>query len=279
MYASSSGNICKPCHTSCAECTAYARGEDSCTACYLGFVLRKGSSEATGTCIPECTGKYAENCEENMCSAVIWGSKYCSKCKTGFVPVDGICVSSTARAPTGCIPGDGVCTACTDSYFLQSGGCYQSTAFPGNKLCTTASQGKCTSCANGQQADNQGSCPACSSICATCVSGSPYQCQTCLPGFYRSEINCIRCSGNDNGITGIANCLTCAPPPSGQGSVICYVKKDGTSDGDDSTGGSTNKSGLSTGAIVGIAVAVVLVVVGLIGFLCWWFIHRRKARF
>ncbi|EFO61693.1 Hypothetical protein GLP15_3652 [Giardia lamblia P15] len=42
---------------------------------------------------------------------------------------------------------------------------------------------------------------------------------------------------------------------------------------------SINKSsgGLSTGAIAGIAVAVVIVVGGLIGFLCWWFLCRGKA--
>ncbi|ESU39423.1 Variant-specific surface protein, partial [Giardia duodenalis] len=40
----------------------------------------------------------------------------------------------------------------------------------------------------------------------------------------------------------------------------------------------TNKSsGLSTGAIVGISVAAVIVVGGLVGFLCWWFLCRGKA--
>eukprot|EP00701_Giardia_intestinalis_P004457 XP_001708281.1 Hypothetical protein GL50803_116201 [Giardia lamblia ATCC 50803] len=38
-----------------------------------------------------------------------------------------------------------------------------------------------------------------------------------------------------------------------------------------------NKSGLSTGAIAGISVAVIVVVGGLVGFLCWWFICRGKA--
>ncbi|ESU34711.1 Hypothetical protein DHA2_154295, partial [Giardia duodenalis] len=40
---------------------------------------------------------------------------------------------------------------------------------------------------------------------------------------------------------------------------------------------STNKSGLSTGAIAGIAVAAVIVIGGLVGFLCWWFLCRGKA--
>ncbi|ESU43654.1 Variant-specific surface protein, partial [Giardia duodenalis] len=34
---------------------------------------------------------------------------------------------------------------------------------------------------------------------------------------------------------------------------------------------------LSTGAIAGISVAAVVVVGGLVGFLCWWFICRGKA--
>ena len=34
---------------------------------------------------------------------------------------------------------------------------------------------------------------------------------------------------------------------------------------------------LSTGAIAGISVAAVVVVGGLVGFLCWWFVCRGKA--
>ena len=65
--------------------------------------------------------------------------------------------------------------------------------------------------------------------------------------------------------------MSCASPSNNQGSVLCYLMKG------DSTGGSTNKSGLSTGAIAGISVAVIVVVGGLVGFLCWWFLCRGKA--
>ncbi|EFO63988.1 VSP [Giardia lamblia P15] len=269
--------VCAPCHNTCAECDGNAEAT-SCRACYPGFVLSKGDADSTGTCIPECTGKYVENCEANQCTAVVGGSKYCSKCKTGFVPVDGICVSIASRAVIGCTPGNGVCTACTDSYFLQSGGCYRSTAFPGNKLCTTASQGKCTSCANGQQHTNVGTCPACPDGCSKCTAGDdPKECSDCFPGYYRSGTKCMKCDASDGGIIGVPNCISCAPPISGSGPVTCYIKADGTSGGDDGTGGSTNKSGLSTGAIAGIAVAAIVVVGGLVGFLCWWFICRGKA--
>ncbi|ESU43689.1 Variant-specific surface protein, partial [Giardia duodenalis] len=89
-------NICTPCHTSCAECNNSAEAT-SCTACYPGHVLNKTDSSTTGTCIPECTGRYAENCEAGMCTAVLGGSRYCSRCKSGYVPVDGLCVSSGTK--------------------------------------------------------------------------------------------------------------------------------------------------------------------------------------
>eukprot|EP00701_Giardia_intestinalis_P004717 XP_001708541.1 VSP [Giardia lamblia ATCC 50803] len=277
MYANN--KVCTPCHESCASCSTNA--EASCTACYPGSVLSR-SSGGTGACMKECTGKYAENCEAGQCTAVVGGSKYCSRCKAGYVPVDGVCVSITTRAPTGCTPSDnndGTCKACTTTYFLQSGGCYSAGAFPGNTLCSSAANGKCQTCANGQAADTtSGSCPACPDGCSKCTeSASPQQCSECLPGYYKSGSSCVKCDASDNGIVGVPNCISCAPPAGGSGSVTCYVKTDGTSGGDNNTGGSTNRGGLSTGAIAGISIAVVVVVGGLVGFLCWWFVCRGKA--
>ncbi|EFO65167.1 VSP [Giardia lamblia P15] len=284
--------MCTSCHTSCAECDGDS--ETSCTACYPGAVLdRMVTNGHTGACIPECTGKYAENCEANQCTAVVGGSKYCSRCKSGYVPVDGLCVlveTATRASPTGCTPSennDGTCKACTATYFLQSGGCYQSAAYPGSKLCGNAQDGKCTNCANEQKPeDSTGSCPACASGCKTCDAASKETCKTCLPGYYLAGAKCVKCDTDDpNGgshIVGVPNCISCAAPaspsPGASTPVTCYVKTDGTSGGGGSSGGgSTNKSGLSTGAIAGISVAVVVVVGGLVGFLCWWFLCRGKA--
>ncbi|ESU34792.1 Variant-specific surface protein [Giardia duodenalis] len=264
-------NVCTPCHSSCASCIDAT--STTCTACYSGFVLNTTAGASAGTCIQECTGKYAENCEAGQCTAVVGGSKYCSKCKAGFVPVDGFCVSTTSRAPTGCTPGDGVCTACTGSYFLQSGGCYQSTTYPGNTLCSSAANGKCQTCANGQTADkSSGFCPACPDGCSKCTgSASPQQCSGCFPGYYKFGDKCVKCDASANGIVGVPNCVSCAPPSNGQGSVICYVNGSGTSRAD------ANRSGLSPSAIAGVPVVVIIIVGGLAGFLCWWFIGRRKA--
>ncbi|ESU34819.1 Variant-specific surface protein [Giardia duodenalis] len=266
------GNTCRLCHKSCASCSNNA--ETSCTACYPEYVLNRTSGDA-GKCIPECTGDFMAHCAAGQCTAVVGGSKYCSRRKAGFAPVDGVCVSTTTRAPTGCTPGtDGTCTACTDTYFLQSGGCYQSTKYPGNTLCSNAAGGKCTQCTNGQTADgSSGSCPACDPTCKTCTAKeNPNACSACFSGYYKSGTKCIACDKDDGSIKGVPNCLSCKEPASSSGAVTCYVKTNGTNNG-----GSTNKSGLSTGAIAGISVAAVVVVGGLVGFLCWWFLCRGKA--
>ncbi|ESU44603.1 Variant-specific surface protein, partial [Giardia duodenalis] len=269
-------NVCTPCHTSCSSCSD--AGEFSCTACYPGHVLNKSDSGSTGTCIPECTGRYAENCEAGMCTAVLGGSKYCSKCKSGYVPVDGLCVSATRRAaPTGCAVGDGVCSSCTDTYFLESGGCYQSTAYPGKTLCSTASNGKCTACANTQTPDQQGSCPACPANCASCTGTDTKTCTKCFLGYYLDSAKaCKKCSETSGNIQGVENCISCLAPtsPNTLTPVTCYVTQTPAVDPADP---SVNKGGLSSGAIAGISVAVIAVVGGLVGFLCWWFVCRGKA--
>ncbi|ESU40214.1 Variant-specific surface protein [Giardia duodenalis] len=251
-------NICKPCHTSCSSCSDAA--STSCTACYPGRVLSKGETGNTGTCIPECTGRYAENCEKDMCTAVLGGSKYCSKCKSGFVPVDGLCVSAgtTRVALTGCTPGtDGTCSACKDAYFKESGGCYLSTAYPGNTLCSQAANGQCSQCANGQT-QSSGSCPACPAGCSKCSgSGDPKTCSECLAGYYKTSANtCVKCDTDDSNIKGVPNCVSCAAPAN-SGPVTCYVTQ---APAVDPTDPSVNKGGLSSGAIAGISITVTTII-------------------
>ncbi|ESU40550.1 Variant-specific surface protein, partial [Giardia duodenalis] len=262
-----SGKICALCHPSCAECNSNAN-QDSCTACYPGHVLNKTDSLNTGTCIPECTGRYAENCADGQCTAVLGGSRYCSKCKSGYVPVDGLCVSATRRAaPTGCISKeDGTCASCTSTYFLQSGGCYNTQTLPGKAVCTavTASNnGQCQTCANGQNPTN-GNCPVCAEGCAKCQR-STSTCTECLAGYYKTFASkCVKCSETSGNIQGVKNCISCEKPSSGNGAVTCYVKTD-------------KGPNLSIGAIAGISVAVIVVVGGLVGLLCWWFVCHGKA--
>ena len=160
----------------------------------------------------------ATNCDAGKCDVTINGKTYCSKCKSGYVPVNGACTQQ-AQANM-CTPGsgstDGTCTACTQTQKLYKGGCYDNCPY------------------------GDGSAP---NTCADAPAGCDLpNCKSCPDG------TCTEC--NDGFVLG--DDKKCVPS-------------------------SANKSGLSTGAIAGIAVAAVIVVGGLVGFLCWWFLCRGKA--
>ncbi|ESU39873.1 Variant-specific surface protein, partial [Giardia duodenalis] len=76
----------------------------------------------------------------------------------------------------------------------------------------------------------------------------------------------------------VPNCAKCtAPASTGQKPTCSECGSSFKLESGACVSASTNKSGLSTGAIAGISVAAVVVVGGLVGFLCWWFICRGKA--
>ena len=76
-----------------------------------------------------------------------------------------------------------------------------------------------------------------------------------------SGYGCVTCS--------IAGCSTC------RADNVCEACGDGYRlEGEACVSTGPN---LSTGAIAGISVAVIAVVGGLVGFLCWWFICRGKT--
>lgn len=88
-------------------------------------------------------------------------------------------------------------------------------------------------------------------------------------GYYKTASAagpCTSCESNNGSVTGVKGCASCAAPTGSTGPVLCYLVKE-------STGGAN----LSSGAIAGISIAVIAVVGGLVGFLCWWFICRGKA--
>ncbi|ESU37667.1 Variant-specific surface protein, partial [Giardia duodenalis] len=259
-----SGQTCAPCDPSCAECSG--AGASKCTACPAGKMLRYADETKLnegGQCVEQCV----EGPECETCGLTIGGTKYCSKCKGSNVPLNGVCTSNAARTRFCTTAADGACTACAAGYFIQEGGCYQTTRLPGKSICTTPTgDGKCQTCANGLTTVLN-MCPLCDSTCATCtVANQPNKCSTCPPGRYLDASKaCKLCTETSNNIQGVANCASCAPPSNNQGSVLCYLIQN------------TNKSGLSAGAIAGISVTVIAVVGGLVGFLCWWFICRGKA--
>ncbi|ESU40575.1 Variant-specific surface protein [Giardia duodenalis] len=266
------GNVCKPCSPKCASCTA--AGANKCLSCPAGKALKytSESSSTDGTCVDECKTNTG-GCTD--CGAAIGGSRYCSRCSTSSeYPVNGVCKASTARANECKTPDNkGGCSVCASGYFLLDNGCYKTDRQPGSQVCKTEGSGKCTKCANEQTPDQQGSCPACPAGCSKCSDANT--CTECLAGYYKTSANtCVKCDTDDNTIKGVPNCVSCKEPSGGSGTVTCYVTQ---TPAVNPTDPSTNKGGLSSGAIAGISVAVIVVVGGLVGFLCWWFVCRGKA--
>ena len=271
-----SGAQCLPCDASCASCST--AGADKCLSCPAEKALKytSESSPTDGTCVDECKANTG-GCE--TCGATIGGSKYCSRCgDAGQAPLNGDCAANARTSFCDTITA-GVCTQCANGYFLLDGGCYEANRQPGKSVCTTTdNNGQCQTCANGQN-PSSGNCPACPAGCSKCSgSGGSQTCSECLAGYYLSTNKCVKCSENStngsNTITGVPNCVSCDPPVGDSGPVTCYVTQEPTVDPADP---SVNKGGLSSGAIAGISVAVIAVVGGLVGFLCWWFICRGKA--
>eukprot|EP00701_Giardia_intestinalis_P002632 XP_001706456.1 VSP [Giardia lamblia ATCC 50803] len=111
--------------------------------------------------------------------------------------------------------------------------------------------------------------------CATCDSNSGNKiCLTCTDPAKFIAVNKKSCKAACDANGGEIE----APVVGSTKACKCDEDNGYTLQGDACVIPNTNKSsGLSTGAIAGIAVAAVIVVGGLVGFLCWWFLCRGKA--
>ncbi|TNJ29858.1 High cysteine protein [Giardia muris] len=103
----------------------------------------EGSVEVKNARVLSCTeGETSGNCKAGSCLDLGTLGKVCKECATTTeAPIDGTC-SSTVGSNT-C--SNGVCTACTGTYFLFYGGCYnQASGGEGAALCSAASNGQCS---------------------------------------------------------------------------------------------------------------------------------------
>ncbi|EFO61175.1 VSP [Giardia lamblia P15] len=264
-YYGDADKKCKRCHDACAECVGPANNQ--CSACPAGRSLAYSNSiypDNGGTCGDACVVD-KNGCK--VCGAKIGGTDYCSQCSDATqAPLNGNCAANT-RAAFCTKMSTGACTQCENNYFLKDGGCYQTDRQPGKQVCSGAQggNGKCQTCANGLAASD-GNCGACHSTCATCsAAGAADKCKTCATGYYKTSDNEGSCRKCSEGLVGCRQCTASAT------AFVCLEMSDNTS-------GNVNKSGLSTGAIAGITAVAVIVVGGLVSFLCWWFIYRGKAR-
>eukprot|EP00701_Giardia_intestinalis_P006036 XP_001709860.1 VSP [Giardia lamblia ATCC 50803] len=257
----------------CATCTP-AGSSQTCLTCTTSS--HKIRPDEKG-CISECPADVSTDVDG-----------FC-KCKSGYTPSTN---GQTCEQKTGVCDGS-----------LTTAGCATCTPAGSSQTCLT-----CTTSSHKIRPDEKGCISECPADVSTDVDGF---CK-CKSGYTPSTNGqtCEQKTGVCDGSLTTAGCATCTPAGSSQTCLTCTTSShkirpdekgcisecpaDVSTDVDGfckcksgytpSTNGqtcepsNTNKSGgLSTGAIAGIAVAAIIVVGGLVGFLCWWFLCRGKA--
>ncbi|EFO62282.1 High cysteine membrane protein Group 1 [Giardia lamblia P15] len=108
------------------------------------------------------------DCVKNKCVMFDRGTTLCTECKSGKVPINGVCVetgndssvdTSICVTTTNNSGTTGRCVSCTDgkktinddpdaetTYFLFYGGCYSKDEWPGSRICMYATKGDCQYC-------------------------------------------------------------------------------------------------------------------------------------
>ncbi|ESU40329.1 Variant-specific surface protein, partial [Giardia duodenalis] len=262
----------------CGDTTGanYNKGVLNCKTCTKPETSGSSGAEKTATCTA-CAGGYY--------GTAAGSGVTCTQCTDP-------CATCTGAENT-------KCTSCKDTnpYFKEgdandgTGTCItaqqcSSTHFPTTdktsqkKICTP-----CSDAANGGIAD----CQTCSKTgdtlkCLTCTTDTKkpnkagskcFDCQVTDCSHCSADGVCEACSGDKKVSPGGSSCVTACPENStaSEGACIC---NSGFAPSGDSCAASSSTN-LSTGAIAGISVAAVVVVGGLVGFLCWWFVCRGKA--
>ncbi|TNJ27762.1 High cysteine membrane protein [Giardia muris] len=257
-----------------------ASNGNTCISCKNGFMFYQGGcySSSRAASLGICASSFL--IEETL---------VCRECRPGFVPIDGACtelgsILSRATINEVCMKADGTtpvektatkCENCSTDYFLFEGGCYPASSTPGTSvgslLCLEASNGKCTTPAsNAPFPFNEttraftlcpAGCGACSdaTTCTNCsigyynsASGSTFNCTICSSIF----LSCIKCTA-----TACTLCSDGTVPTGNQSACVITIPTQSTAT-------------LSTGAIVGIVVSIIIV--GGIGGLLVWRLGCRR---
>ncbi|ESU40340.1 Variant-specific surface protein, partial [Giardia duodenalis] len=303
-----STNECVPCgdvdkggREGCAACSNDLTFK--CADCRANYRKQQnGGASDDYTCTKTCEDETACGGTAGACRAIVVdgdGSMkyYCSSCgQSNYVPIDGKCVDSSSANGNQC--SNGACQSCAANYFLYMGGCYNTQTTPGSLMCSKATTaGVCdTPNANsryflvpGAKVTDQSVLGCGNPLGTTTGTGDTAKAYVGIQGCK----TCTAPSEASNGAMAAAKCTACdegtALTGSGYGCVTCDIAGcsacradnmcEACSDGYRLEGDTCVRTGgnLSTGAIAGISVAAVVVVGGLVGFLCWWFICRGKA--
>jgi hypothetical protein len=228
-----SGSQCKPCDSSCAQCSTTA---SYCTACSGSTHLYQNQ------CVDTCSaGFYVD--ATNACSACgasctsCISNTNCVICNDGFFSSAGACVACNPTCSK-CTTSATNCLECSNTaLFAQSGSCvatcsaafYQSDRTclgcpTGCATCSSAtvcnscsasylSQGtSCkTTCDLGYYQSSASACSACDITCRSC-SGTATSCSSCPDKFYLDDSTCKPCKGPCVNCLGEEDCLSCVDP-------------------------------------------------------------------
>ena len=264
---------CTKCDESCLTCEG--AGADKCKSCTPETHFLGATGDGPGKCV-SCgdasgeTWKGVDGCLKCRKSTSESTPATCTECQAERYFKDGSpasCVTAAA-CNTGYFPNDNAdgkkkCLPCSDNNNGGITNCAECSLLPSASRSSTVLV-TCTKCGSDKylKADGSG-----------CVESSG-----CTPSteFAKKDSEkgnrCVPCG---DATSGVPNCAKCSPPTTaGQKPVCSECTSSYKLEGEACVPAGTN---LSTGAIAGISVAAVVVVGGLVGFLCWWFICRGKA--
>ncbi|ESU39968.1 Variant-specific surface protein, partial [Giardia duodenalis] len=268
-------SACTQCHSSCLTCSA--AGDSKCKSCKDGYFLGVTSGQ-TGKCI---------SCGDATGSGGWTGVTGCAKCTKPASAGPATCTECNTELYLKTLTGGTPATSCVTADKCGEG--FFATTVNNIKKCVSCSDKTngvdgCEKCMAPGEGKTKPTCTKCSAKYLKTVSGVT-TCETdCGEGYFKNDKGgsdsqtkvCVSCGDATNGVPNCAKCTL----PSGATKPTCSECDSGyTLDSQANTCASTgaNKSILSTGAIAGISVAAVVVVGGLVGFLCWWFVCYRKA--
>ncbi|ESU42494.1 Variant-specific surface protein, partial [Giardia duodenalis] len=278
----------------CATCAAPSKapGVATCSKCATGALYTP--SEGATSCPATCPEGYFEH------TATDGSLKTCQSCSAPkeslTPPAAGVlnCAKCTYNTKVICekcgqdkyLKTDGETTSCVDAQDCGTG--FFATTVEGIKKCfacgdTTNGVPNCAECTAPGEGKTKPTCTKCSTKylktaadgTTTCVEQGECTSDSFPVTNAQTGNKCISCGDETSGVP---NCVKCTAPSSAGGKPTCSECGSGFKlEGGACVSASTNKSALSTGAIAGISVAAVVVVGGLVGFLCWWFVCRGKA--
>ncbi|ESU40692.1 Variant-specific surface protein, partial [Giardia duodenalis] len=271
------------CGGTAGACNAIVIGANGEMTYYCSLCGESGKVPIDGKCVDKTSSANGNTCADGVCT----------QCTDGYFLYMGGCYS-VSKEPGNLMctaAPNGICTTPTGQYFKVPGatagqqsvlacenpvgtavGERAYVGVEGCKTCTAPSEApsgamapaRCTACGSSKKPSLLGSgCFTCDvSGCSHCSADGV--CEACTSAEQRPSTDgkqCIPCN--------ISGCTRCSEASK------CSQCGDGyrlESDTCVSTGGN-----LSSGAIAGISIAVIAVVGGLVGFLCWWFVCRGKA--